>query len=323
MHAGGSHGRARQRNALLRALKPVGLTDPRTGKRPYAVVQLRAENRDLTAYNMVGFQTRLRWPEQKRVFSMIPGLEKAEFLRFGSIHRNTFINAPLHLNADLTLKSRSTLFFAGQITGVEGYIESTAIGLLAESMPRGNSVGCRFSRRRRRVLMGLVRHITESDPAHFQPSNINFGLMPVNARLPRMKDKKARRTMVAEAALAAWQPFVSALHRDCPSSPNEERCCSRKAPGAGKQSLEEHIDAFLRSLAVEKNVSAHTVRAYRNDLGDFAAYCPNPPEKVELVDIRGFIATQTADGKSKTTVARRLAALRSFFTFCTAKGVYP
>lgn len=201
-------------------LKPVGLTDPRTGKRPYAVVQLRAENRDLTAYNMVGFQTRLRWPEQKRVFSMIPGLEKAEFLRFGSIHRNTFINAPLHLNADLTLKSRSTLFFAGQITGVEGYIESTAIGLLAGINAARKLRGLPFLPPPPESAHGaLVRHITESDPAHFQPSNINFGLMPVNERLPRMKDKKTRRTMVAEAALAAWQPFVSALHRDCPELP--------------------------------------------------------------------------------------------------------
>lgn len=198
-------------------LKPVGLTDPRTGKRPYAVVQLRAENRDLTAYNMVGFQTRLRWPEQKRVFCMIPGLEKAEFLRFGSIHRNTFINAPLHLNTDLTLKSRPTLFLAGQITGVEGYIESTAIGLLAGINAARKLRGFPFLPPPPESAHGaLVRHITESDPAHFQPSNINFGLMPVNARLPRMKDKKARRAMVAEAALTAWQPFVSALRRDCP-----------------------------------------------------------------------------------------------------------
>jgi methylenetetrahydrofolate--tRNA-(uracil-5-)-methyltransferase len=112
-------------------MKPVGLPDPHTGREPYAVVQLRTENRDMTAYNMVGFQTRLKWPEQKRVFRMIRGLENAEFLRFGSIHRNTFIHSPLFLNKDLTLKMSPNLYIAGQITGVEGYIESTAMGMIA------------------------------------------------------------------------------------------------------------------------------------------------------------------------------------------------
>lgn len=195
-------------------LKPVGLTDPRSGKRPYAVVQLRAENRDRTAYNMVGFQTRLRWPEQKRIFTLIPGLEKAEFLRFGSIHRNTFINAPSHLNMDLSLKTNPLLLFAGQITGVEGYIESTAMGLLAGIHAARRLHGLPFLPPPPESAHGaLVRHITESDPKHFQPSNINFGLIPTNSTLPKMKDKKARRTLIAEAALAAWQHWTDMVRQ--------------------------------------------------------------------------------------------------------------
>ena len=112
-------------------MKPVGLVDPRTGREPWAVIQLRQENREGTLYNMVGFQTKLAWPEQARIFRMIPGLESAEFLRFGSIHRNTYINSPTVLTDTLQLRSNPDLFFAGQITGVEGYVESTAMGLLA------------------------------------------------------------------------------------------------------------------------------------------------------------------------------------------------
>jgi len=168
-------------------MKPVGLPDPETGKEQYAVVQLRTENRETTAYNMVGFQTRLTWPEQKRVFRMIPGLEHADFLRYGSIHRNTFINAPALLNKDLSFKQRPSLFLAGQITGVEGYIESTAMGLISgvnatlrmqgKILPEVPSLSAHGA---------LIRHITESESKHFQPSNINFGLFPLTAELARM-----------------------------------------------------------------------------------------------------------------------------------------
>lgn len=196
-------------------LKPVGLTDPRTGKRPFAVVQLRAENRERTAFNMVGFQTRLRWPEQKRVFRLIPGLGHAEFLRYGSIHRNTFINSPLHLNEDLSLKERPTLLFAGQITGVEGYIESTAMGLLAGINAARRLKGLPHIPTPPRTAHGaLVRHITGSDPKHFQPSNINFSLIPEDQSLPRIRDKRERRMMIAEAALAEWARYVERIQRD-------------------------------------------------------------------------------------------------------------
>lgn len=191
-------------------LKPVGLPDPKTGKTPYAVVQLRTENREKTAYNMVGFQTRLKWPEQKRVFSMIPGLEKAEFMRFGSIHRNTYINSPLHINSDLTMKSRPNIYVAGQISGVEGYIESTAMGLIA---------GINAARRlknlepilppRTTAHGSLIHHITESNPKHFEPSNINFGLLPADEDILKIRDKKKRREKMAELALKDWAGFVA------------------------------------------------------------------------------------------------------------------
>ncbi len=164
---------------LFGPMKPVGLVDPRTGKIPYAVVQLRPENTFLSCYNMVGFQTRLKWPEQKRIFRMIPGLAQAEFLRLGSLHRNTFVNAPRILSESLQVRTRPGLFMAGQITGVEGYVESAAMGALA---------GLNAAR----LLMGqptvipppttahgaLIQYMTHSHPAFFQPMNINFGLFP-------------------------------------------------------------------------------------------------------------------------------------------------
>ncbi|ALA56651.1 methylenetetrahydrofolate--tRNA-(uracil(54)-C(5))-methyltransferase (FADH(2)-oxidizing) TrmFO [Nitrospira moscoviensis] len=187
-------------------LKPVGLEDPRTCIRPYAVVQLRTENVHRTCYNLVGFQTKLTYPEQKRVFRMIPGLEQAEFLRYGSLHRNTFINSPQLLLNTLQFKARGTLFFAGQLVGVEGYTESAAMGGLAGinaaralaglplvSPPPTTAHGC------------LVAHIALSDPRHFQPMNTNFGLFPPLATAPRDKEKKRR--MIAERALEDFESW--------------------------------------------------------------------------------------------------------------------
>src|SRR5688572_15427311 len=159
-------------------LRPVGLTDPHTGRRPYAVAQLRAEDRAGQMWNMVGFQTRLRTPEQQRVFRMIPGLEEAEFLRYGSIHRNSYLNAPAALTSHLSSRKDPFLLFAGQLTGVEGYTESAATGLLA---------GINLSRMLRgepamvpppeSMLGALYRYLREADPKHFQPMNANFGLL--------------------------------------------------------------------------------------------------------------------------------------------------
>lgn len=186
-------------------MRAVGLSDPRTGNRPYAVVQLRQENHERTLYNLVGFQTKMTYPEQRRVLALIPGLEQAEFVRLGSLHRNTFINAPLHLLATLQWRERETLFFAGQMTGVEGYIESAATGLLA-----GINAARLLSGRQLIVppattaLGALLRYITDPERKRFQPMNVNFGLLPP---LPLPLRGKAKKEMMARRALAdmaAW-----------------------------------------------------------------------------------------------------------------------
>jgi methylenetetrahydrofolate--tRNA-(uracil-5-)-methyltransferase len=186
-------------------MKPVGLRDPRTGREPYAVVQLRTENRHGTAYNMVGFQTRIKWPEQQRVFRLIPGLEKAEFLRFGSVHRNTFMNSPLFLSEDLSLKAHSGIYIAGQMTGVEGYIESTAMGLIAGINGARKMSGSEAVTVPATTAHGaLIRHIT-SPVRNFQPSNINFGLLPpVNSG----RGKDLRKKAMVERAIQEWGEYL-------------------------------------------------------------------------------------------------------------------
>jgi len=183
-------------------LKPVGLQDPRTGRRPYAVVQLRREDRHGRMWNLVGFQTRLRIPEQQRVLRMIPGLANAEFLRYGSIHRNSYVNSPAALSPHLALRDDPTIFFAGQITGVEGYTESSATGLLAGiNMSRILAGGEPVIPPPVTMLGALYRYMHEADAAHFQPMNANFGLVD---DLPEViRDKKRKREMIAERALAA------------------------------------------------------------------------------------------------------------------------
>lgn len=188
-------------------LKPVGLEDPRTGTRPYAVVQLRAENSHRSCYNMVGFQTKLTYPEQRRVFRMIPGLERAEFLRYGSLHRNTFVNSPQLLRETLQLKARGTAFFAGQLVGVEGYTESAAMGELAGMNAARGLAGLPLVTPPPTTAHGsLIAYITTSDPRHFQPINTNFGLFPP---LPsRIRDKDQKRRLFGQRALEdleAWK----------------------------------------------------------------------------------------------------------------------
>ena len=188
-------------------MKPVGLTDPRTGKRPWAVLQLRREDRAGRMWNLVGFQTRLRIPEQARVFRMIPGLANAEFLRFGSIHRNAYLNTPATLTPALTLRDDPHTFIAGQITGVEGYTESTATGVLAGiNLSRVQHGEAPVIPPPTTMLGALLRYMAEADPKHFQPMNANFGLMEELAFPPR--DKMIKRERYAERALAvitAWR----------------------------------------------------------------------------------------------------------------------
>jgi methylenetetrahydrofolate--tRNA-(uracil-5-)-methyltransferase len=191
-------------------MKPVGLADPRTGKEPHAVVQLRLENREGSMYNLVGFQTKLTYPEQKRIFRMIPGLEAADFVRLGSMHRNTFINSPHLLSETQQMKSNGRILFAGQITGVEGYVESAASGFLAGMNAALISRGLAPAIPAPTTALGsLVRHITNTDCRHFQPMNINYGLFP--ELVGRVK-KKERRALLAERALtdlAAWREIMN------------------------------------------------------------------------------------------------------------------
>ena len=194
---------------LFGPMKPVGLIDPRTGTQPFAVVQLRKENKSETLFNMVGFQTKLTWPEQQRIFRLIPGLEHAEFARLGSIHRNTFINAPILLEKTLQLKGAKDLFLAGQITGVEGYLESAAMGLLA---------GINVARYRASqdivpppavtAIGALVNHLTNADSKTFQPMNVNFGLFPP---IPGKIRKRDRGQHYADRALEAVRDWAAAI----------------------------------------------------------------------------------------------------------------
>jgi methylenetetrahydrofolate--tRNA-(uracil-5-)-methyltransferase len=193
-------------------MKPVGLTDPRTGREAHAIVQLRMEDRGGRMWNLVGFQTRLRYPEQQRVFRMIPGLENAEFLRFGSIHRNSYLNAPASLAPHLALRNDPRMLFAGQLTGVEGYTESTATGLVAGLNLSRLLAGETPSLPPTTTMLGaLYRYLREADPRHFQPMNANFGL--VDDLGFRVKDKRAKKEKLAERALAdmtAWRDSLLA-----------------------------------------------------------------------------------------------------------------
>lgn len=188
-------------------MKPVGLTDPRTGRYPFAVVQLRQDNKEGTAYNMVGFQTRMAYGAQKEVFRMIPGLQNAEFLKLGSIHRNLFINTPKLLNADLTSKRDSDLYFAGQITGVEGYFESTCTGLLVALHLKAKLQGQTITLPPRESAFGSLLNaiLDETKINHFQPTNINMGLFPPLAE--KIRDKTQRKTVqieIAQSKFAQW-----------------------------------------------------------------------------------------------------------------------
>ncbi|MDT2712097.1 FADH(2)-oxidizing methylenetetrahydrofolate--tRNA-(uracil(54)-C(5))-methyltransferase TrmFO [Enterococcus dongliensis] len=187
---------------LFGPMKPVGLEDPKTGKRPYAVIQLRQDNAAASMYNIVGFQTHLKWGEQKRVFQMIPGLENAEFLRYGVMHRNSFMNSPELLQPTYQSKKRPDLFFAGQMTGVEGYVESAGSGLVAGLNAARLAKGEELIEFPRETAIGsMAYYITHAEGKHFQPMNANFGLFP---SLPeQIRDKKLRYETLAERALKA------------------------------------------------------------------------------------------------------------------------
>ena len=183
-------------------MKPVGLVDPKTGREPYAAVQLRQDNLAGDHFSLVGFQTQIKWGEQARVLRLVPGLEQAEFVRYGMVHRNTYVNGPTVLAETWQVRRRPTLFFAGQMSGVEGYVESAASGLLAglnaAAMVRGEPTS---APPRATAIGALSYYVSHADPAHYEPSNITFGIMEPMVRPP--KNKMARKLAFADRALAA------------------------------------------------------------------------------------------------------------------------
>ena len=191
-------------------MKPVGLVDPNTGHRPWACVQLRRENSKGTMFNLVGFQTNLKFGEQKRVFSMIPGLENAQFVRYGVMHRNSFLNSPKLLNNDFSFRNKNNLFFAGQITGVEGYMESAASGIMAGINAVRRAQGKEpFTLSDVTMIGALSDYISDESVKNFQPMGANFGVLP--AIEPKIKDKKERYAAMAQRALASLEESVKTL----------------------------------------------------------------------------------------------------------------
>jgi methylenetetrahydrofolate--tRNA-(uracil-5-)-methyltransferase len=195
---------------LFGPMKPVGLIDPRTGIQSHAVIQLRQDNAAGTLFNLVGFQTHLKWGEQKRVFSLIPGLENAEFVRYGVMHRNTFINSPRLLHPTYQFRGRDTLFFAGQMTGVEGYVESAASGLVAGLNAGRLAKGLEPLELPPDTTLGsMAQYITTADFKHFQPMNANFGLFPPLGH--RVRSKKEKNEAIAARALEGVEALKLAL----------------------------------------------------------------------------------------------------------------
>jgi len=195
-------------------MKPVGLVDPHTGRQPFAVVQLRPENLRFSSYNLVGFQNHLKFPEQKRILRLIPGLENAEFLRLGQIHRNTYINAPRLLNPDLSFRHAPRVFVAGQLSGVEGYVECIATGLLAGLALAAGAQGQSFVPPPRTTALGsLLHYITHADPENYQPANISFDLLLPMEGLPRAvaRDRRARREKQCQRALADFTEWFASM----------------------------------------------------------------------------------------------------------------
>jgi methylenetetrahydrofolate--tRNA-(uracil-5-)-methyltransferase len=193
--------------------KPVGLTDPRTGRRPWAAIQLRPENKEKTLYSLVACQTRLKWGEQKRVFQMVPGLQNAEFVRYGVIHRNTYIEAPQSLKPSLEFKQVPGLFIAGQLTGVEGYVESAAMGIYVGLAVAAELEGKSFPTPPRHSAYGsLISHLMDDTEREFAPMNINWGLFP--DPVPTIKDKGARKLAKIAAARSAFDEWKASVIGD-------------------------------------------------------------------------------------------------------------
>lgn len=196
------------------AMKPIGLTDPNTGRRPYAVVQLRQENQEGTLWGLVGFQTRMKWGEQKRILRMIPGLENAEFIRYGVMHRNTYVNAPKLLDLTCQLREHEGIYLAGQMTGVEGYLESAAIGIVTGINAARQAQGLPPAILPHETVLGsLCHYLVESDAKHFAPMNSNWGIVPELEGAP-VRDKREKGRLKGERALRALGDFLTTLEQE-------------------------------------------------------------------------------------------------------------
>ena len=280
-------------------MKPVGLTDPRTGRRPWACLQLRQENRAATLYSMVGFQTRMKWGDQKRVFRLIPGLENAEFVRYGVIHRNTYIQSPQVLTDTLQMKAYPNVFFAGQITGVEGYVEAAATGILAGRNAARHLLGQPLLTVPDTTMLGaLVNYVAHYDGKDFQPMNSNWGIVPP---LPdRIRDKKRKECAAGRA----------------------------RSGGAGSRAvgmIEAACDAFLHSLETVRGLSLHTVKAYAEDLHQFVGFAETRGvTDIHAVDpalLRDFLIHLQSQNLARASRARKTASLRSFFDYLVKQSL--
>ncbi len=297
-------------------MKPAGLTDPRTGRWPYAVVQLRQDNLAGDHYSLVGFQTQMKWGEQPRVLRMIPGLERAEFVRFGMIHRNTYINGPATLAPTWQTRARPDLFFAGQISGVEGYVESAASGLVAGRNAARLVLGELPLAPPRTTAIGALGHyVSHADSRHYDPSQHHL-----------RHHRAARRPAARSDGPATGDERARARgHRTLGGG---ERRRDRTGPGMSLRNqrpapvrLRDAIQAFLEFLEYNRNVSPHTLRAYETDLAQFLALvaarerCPASAALIPQFTtdaVRGFLAALHDRGNSRASTARRLAALRTF-----------
>ncbi len=278
-------------------MKPMGLTDPRTGRRPWAAVQLRQENLRADSYNLVGFQNHLRFAEQKRIMRLIPGLENAEFLRYGQIHRNTYINAPALLDGTLALRAHPNVFFAGQISGVEGYVESIATGLVAGMAAAARVRGDAARVFPRETAIGsLCHYVSHADPRHYQPANIAFDLFPPlhpRTRAIARSGKRQCANWLSRNSTSLWR-FMS--ERD--------------------SELAQAIEDFLGEQA-RRNDSEHTLRNYRADLIEFLAYFSPPGAEppalaaIDLLSLREWLAHLYDREQKPATIRRKLASLRS------------
>ena len=305
-------------------MKASGLTDPRTGRWPYAVVQLRQDNLAADHFSLVGFQTQLKWGEQARVLRMIPGLERAEFARYGMIHRNTYINAPTVLTETWQTRTRRDLFFAGQVSGVEGYVESAASGLIA-------------GRNAARLVLGLPVTVPPTDDGHWRA-----GILRLARRRPVLRAVEHHLRHHARARHASAEQARAAARHEPPRARRPRRVAARdgagragrRRPGAARgravSPLRDHARAFHEFLKYNRNVSAHTLRAYDTDLSQFLAFVAAEHRlqtgAVRASDfttdaVRGFLGALHDRGASRASSARRLAALRTFARYLVREEV--